>query len=269
MNVCLSRHVEPIMSKLRLDLAVVARGLTTSRELAQRLIMAGEVTVDGRVIDRPATAVAEGAEIVLKAKPRFVSRGGDKLQAALDAFRLDVRDAVCADVGASTGGFTDSLLQAGAARVYAVDVGRGILDQKLRGDPRVVVMEGTNARYVDSLPEPVSLVTIDASFISLKLILPVVRNWLTARTADAAPTDEALRRVNDVPAVVALIKPQFEAGEREVSKGRGVIRDPQVHERVLRDVFAFAEAQGWTLRGQIRSPLTGPKGNVEFLAWLT
>ena len=249
------------MSKLRLDLAVVARGLTTSRELAQRLIMAGEVTVDGRVVDRPATAVAEEAEIVLKAKPRFVSRGGDKLQAALDAFKLDVRGAVCADVGASTGGFTDSLLQAGAARVYAVDVGRGI--------PRVVVMEGTNARYVDALPEPVSLVTIDASFISLKLILPVVRNWMTKRAADAAPSDESLRRVTEVPAAVALIKPQFEAGEREVSKGRGVIRDPQVHERVLREVFAFAESQGWTLRGQIRSPLTGPKGNVEFLAWLT
>ena len=257
------------MSKLRLDLAVVARGLTTSRELAQRLIMAGEVTVDGRVVDRPATAVAEEAEIVLKAKPRFVSRGGDKLQAALDVFKLDVRGAVCADVGASTGGFTDSLLQAGAARVYAVDVGRGILDQKLRGDPRVVVMEGTNARYVDALPEPVSLVTIDASFISLKLILPVVRNWMTKRAADAAPSDESLRRVAEVPAAVALIKPQFEAGEREVSKGRGVIRDPQVHERVLREVFAFAESQGWTLRGQIRSPLTGPKGNVEFLAWLT
>lgn len=257
------------MSKLRLDLAVVARGLTTSRELAQRLIMAGEVTVDGRVVDRPATAVAEEAEIVLKAKPRFVSRGGEKLQAALDTFKLDVRDAICADVGASTGGFTDSLLQAGAARVYAVDVGRGILDQKLRGDPRVVVMEGTNARYVDSLPEPVSLVTIDASFISLKLILPVVRSWLAKPAVDAASTDEALRRVLDTPTVVALIKPQFEAGEREVSKGRGVIRDPQVHERVLREVFAFAESQGWTLRGQIRSPLTGPKGNVEFLAWLT
>lgn len=257
------------MSKQRLDVAVTTRGLTASRELAQRLIMAGEVTVDGRVIDRPATAVAEGADIQIKARPRFVSRGGDKLQAALDAFQLDVSGAVCADVGASTGGFTDSLLQAGAARVYAVDVGRGILDQRLRGDARVVVMEGTNARYVESLAEPVSLVTIDASFISLKLLLPVVRSWLAPKQSAEAPTAEEARRVRVLPGVVALIKPQFEAGAREVSKGRGVIRDPEVHARVLREIFDFAEVQGWTLRGQIQSPLTGPKGNIEFLAWLT
>ena len=257
------------MSKQRLDVAVTTRGLTASRELAQRLIMAGEVTVDGRVIDRPATAVAEGADIQIKARPRFVSRGGDKLQAALDAFQLDVSGAVCADVGASTGGFTDSLLQAGAARVYAVDVGRGILDQRLRGDARVVVMEGTNARYVESLAEPVSLVTIDASFISLKLLLPVVRSWLAPRQSPETPTADEARRVRAAPGVVALIKPQFEAGAREVSKGRGVIRDPEVHARVLREIFDFAEAQGWTLRGQIQSPLTGPKGNIEFLAWLT
>ena len=257
------------MPKQRLDVAVVARGLTASRELAQRLIMAGEVVVDGRVVDRPATAIAEGAEIVLKARPRFVSRGGDKLQAALDAFRLDVQGALCADIGASTGGFTDCLLQAGAARVYAVDVGHGILDQRLRNDPRVVVMEETNARYVEALPEPVSLVTIDASFISLKLLLPVARAWLARQTGGALPSETDVNRVRELPSVVALIKPQFEAGEREVSKGRGVIRDPEVHARVVQDVLAFAESSGWQVSGQIRSPLTGPKGNVEFLAWLT
>ncbi len=257
------------MPKQRLDVAVVARGLTASRELAQRLIMAGEVLVDGRVIDRPATAVVEGAEIVLKARPRFVSRGGDKLQAALDAFRLDVRGATCADVGASTGGFTDSLLQAGATRVYAIDVGHGILDQRLRVDPRVVVMESTNARYVESLPEPVTLVTIDASFISLKLLLPVAKRWLTTRPGGVAASADGPNRVSELPSIVALIKPQFEAGEREVSKGRGVIRDPDVHARVIQEVLAFAEAEGWVVSGQIRSPLIGPKGNVEFLVWLT
>ncbi len=242
--------------------------MTQSRELAQRLIMAGEVLVDGRVVDRPATAVAEGAEIVLKARPRFVSRGGEKLQAALEAFRLDVSGAVCADIGASTGGFTDCLLQAGATRVYAIDVGHGILDQRLRGDPRVVVMESTNARYVEALPEPVSLVTIDAAFISLKLLLPAARQWLAAAPPSETIGEDAPRVVREHPGVVALIKPQFEAGEREVSKGRGVIRDPEVHERVLRDVFAFAEGDGWVVNGHIRSPLVGPKGNVEFLAWM-
>ena len=165
------------MSRQRLDQRLHTLGLTDSREQAQRLIMAGEVLVDGQVVDRPAASVADDAAIELKSKPRFVSRGGDKLDAALEHFQIEVAGLICADVGASTGGFTDCLLQRGAARVYAIDVGRGILDQRLRTDPRVVVMEETNARYLERLPEPVQLVSIDASFISLKLLLPVVKGW--------------------------------------------------------------------------------------------
>jgi 23S rRNA (cytidine1920-2'-O)/16S rRNA (cytidine1409-2'-O)-methyltransferase len=210
--------------------------------------MAGEVTVNGQVVDKPAAAVADEARIQLKARPRFVSRGGEKLDAALEHFQIDVRNLTCADVGASTGGFTDCLLQRGAARVYAVDVGHGILDYRLRTDPRVVVMEGTIARYVERLPEPVQLISIDASFISLKVLLPVVRRW--------------------GPEAVALIKPQFEAGRTEVGRGSGVVRDPAIHRRVLGEVLDFAQAQGFAARGLLASPLRGPKGNVEFLVWL-
>ena len=241
------------MPKIRLDQRLHALGLADSREQAKRLIMAGEVLVNGQRVDRPAAAVTEASQIELKARPRFVSRGGDKLEAALAGFAIEVRDRVCADVGASTGGFTDCLLQRGAARVYAIDVGRGILDYGLRRDARVVVMEETNARYVERLPEPVSFVSIDASFISLRILLPVVKAWL--------PGPEGAE-------VVALIKPQFEAGRKDVAKGDGVVRDPAVHRRVLEEVLSFAEGQGWCVAGLIESPLRGPKGNVEFLAWL-
>ncbi len=165
------------MVRKRLDLLLVERGLAESRAKAQALIMAGEVRVDGEVAFKPAAPVEAGARLDVERGPRFVSRGGEKLEAALEAFALDVRGWVCADVGASTGGFTDCLLQRGAARIYAIDVGKGILHWKLRNDPRVVVMEGTNARHVEALPEPVSLVTVDASFISLKILLPVVKGW--------------------------------------------------------------------------------------------
>ncbi len=243
------------MPKTRLDQRLADLGLTPSREQARRLIMAGEVLVNGQPVDRPSAAVADEAAITLKARPRFVSRGGEKLEAALAHFNLEVAGRVCADVGASTGGFTDCLLQRGAARVYAIDVGHGVLDARLRADPRVVVMEDTNARYVARLPEPVSFVSVDASFISLKLLLPVIANWLPAPGGPPS-------------AVVALIKPQFEAGRKEVSRGGGVIKDPALHRRVLEDVLGFAAAQGFAVRGLRRSPLTGPKGNVEFLTWL-
>jgi len=235
----------------RLDVLLVARGLVASREMARRLIMAGEVTVGGRLVDKPGTKVPREAAIELRALPRFVSRGGEKLAAALEAFPVPVAGAVCADVGASTGGFTDCLLQRGAARVYAIDVGYGQLDYRLRQDERVVVLERTNARYLERLAETVSLVTIDASFISLRLLLPVVRGWLVPEGS-----------------VLALIKPQFEAGKREVGKG-GVVRNVAVHRRVLEEVLASAAACGFTPRGLIRSPLLGPAGNTEFLAWLT
>src|SRR5512140_543134 len=166
------------MPKMRLDLLLVERGLAESRAKAQALIMAGEVRVEGEVALKPATSVDSAARVQVEQGPRFVSRGGEKLDAALEAFAVDPRGRVCADVGASTGGFTDCLLQRGAAKVYAIDVGKGILHWKLRNDPRVVVMEQTNARYVESLPEPVSLATVDASFISLKILLPVVKKWL-------------------------------------------------------------------------------------------
>ncbi|RLC56795.1 MAG: TlyA family rRNA (cytidine-2'-O)-methyltransferase, partial [Chloroflexota bacterium] len=210
------------MAKRRLDVLLVERGLAESRTQAQRLIRAGLVRVAGQVADKPGTQVATNAAITLQARPRFVSRGGEKLEAALVRFGLDVRGWVAADVGASTGGFTDCLLQHGARRVYAIDVGYGQLDWRLRNDPRVVVMERTNARYLESLPEPVDLVTVDVSFISLGLILPMAVRWLK-------PGGQ----------VVALIKPQFEAGRREVGKG-GVVRDPQVHRRVLERVLDIA-----------------------------
>src|SRR5512136_183599 len=165
------------MQKVRLDLLLVERGLAESRAKAQALIMAGQVRVDGQVELKASAALAPEAHLEVETGPRFVSRGGEKLEAALMAFPIQVEGRVCADVGASTGGFTDCLLQHGAAKVYAIDVGKGILHWKLRSDRRVVVMEETNARYVQSLPEPVSLVTIDASFISLKILLPVVRGW--------------------------------------------------------------------------------------------
>ncbi len=166
------------MEKVRLDLLLVERGLAESRAKAQALVMAGQVRVDGQVELKSSAQITPGASLVLEKGPRFVSRGGDKLEAALQAFRLEAAGRVCVDVGASTGGFTDCLLQHGVAKVYTIDVGKGILHWKLRSDPRVVVMEETNARYVASLPEPVSLVTIDASFISLKILLPVVKGWL-------------------------------------------------------------------------------------------
>ncbi|HEX8990430.1 MAG TPA: TlyA family RNA methyltransferase [Anaerolineales bacterium] len=253
------------MTRKRLDLLLVERGLAESRAKAQALIMAGEVRVDGEVTLKPATAVEAEARLEVEHGPRFVSRGGEKLDAALEAFALDVRGRVCADVGASTGGFTDCLLQRGAARVYAVDVGKGILHWKLRNDPRVVVMEATNARHVAALPEPVSLVSVDASFISLKILLPVIKRWLLASPPASASAGKENREEGDV---VALVKPQFEAGRKDVARGEGVIRDPAVHRQVLVDVLTFAEGLGFGLRGLLRSPLRGPKGNTEFLAWL-
>lgn len=243
---------------------MVERGLSESRSLAQRLIMAGQVRVNGQVVFKPATAIAKDSKLTVDSGPRFVSRGGDKLEAGLLAWPVEVTGCVCADVGASTGGFTDCLLQHGAAKVYAIDVGKGILHWKIRSDPHVVVMEETNARFVGSLPEPVSLVTIDASFISLKVLLPVVKSWTPLRLP---PNTANLRGESEGGSIIALIKPQFEAGRKETAKGGGVIRDPDVHRRVLEEVLTFAQENGLIVRGLIRSPVLGPKGNVEFLAW--
>ncbi|MBN1661089.1 MAG: TlyA family RNA methyltransferase [Anaerolineae bacterium] len=237
--------------KERLDVLLVERGLIATRQQAQRLIMAGEVRVDERLVDKPGTRVSTDAEVAVTGSMPYASRGGFKLAAALDAFGLDVVDKVVADVGASTGGFTDCLLQRGAVRVYAIDVGYGQLAWSLQQDPRVIVMDRTNARYLESLPEAIDLVTVDVSFISLKLILPAVVCWLR-------PGGQA----------VTLVKPQFEAGREQVGK-RGVVRDPAVHRDVLRDLIDWAATQRLGLDGLIRSPITGPAGNVEFLALWT
>jgi len=248
------------MPKIRLDVLLVERGLAESRAKAQALIMAGQVRVADQVALKPATAVQADAQLAVDTGPRFVSRGGDKLDAALESFGINVTGLVCADVGSSTGGFTDCLLQRGAAKVYAVDVGKGILHWKLRNDKRVIVMEETNARYVESLPEQIHFVTVDASFISLKIIFPVVQAWVQPSPLTPLPLGEGY--------IIALIKPQFEAGKKDVARGDGVIRDPEIHKNVLMDVLSFAEQKGFSIRGLIKSPLLGPKGNTEFLVWL-
>jgi 23S rRNA (cytidine1920-2'-O)/16S rRNA (cytidine1409-2'-O)-methyltransferase len=241
------------VQKFRLDVLLTERGLAESRSQAQKLVMAGQVRVNDQVVLKPADRYAEDVTIAVDRGPRYVSRGGEKLEAALAAFQLEnLESRTCADVGASTGGFTDCLLQHGAGKVFAIDVGYGELHWKLRNDPRVVVMERTNARHVESLPEQVSLVTVDASFISLRILLPVIRGWLVEQGGE----------------VVALIKPQFEAGRQEVSRGDGVIQDPVIHRRVLTEILQFTAQEGWTVGGLIRSPLKGPKGNTEFLVHL-
>jgi len=228
----------------------VARGLAETRSQAQRLIAAGEVSIGDEVADKPGHTVPADVEVRVRAALRYVSRGGLKLAAALAAFGVNPAGWVCADIGASTGGFTDCLLQHGAARVYAVDVGYGQLAWSLRTDPRVVSIERANIRYLAALPEPVALATVDVSFIGLGLVLPRIAALL-------------------VPAgqVIALIKPQFEVGKGQVGKG-GVVRDPQLHRSAIEKVLAEAAALGLAPAGLIRSPITGPAGNVEFLAWL-
>ncbi len=250
------------MTKTRIDLLLVERGLADSRTQAQALIMAGQVRADGQVVLKSSTSFDRDVSLGVERGPRFVSRGGEKLEAALQSFQLNIEGQICADVGASTGGFTDCMLQRGAARVYAIDVGKGILHWKLRSDPRVMIMEETNARYVKSLPEIPALVTIDASFISLKILLPVVLGWF--RPASDHPGRGGIGNGE----VIALIKPQFEAGKKDVSRGDGVIRDREIHQRVLMDVLTFAGQGGIRVANLIKSPLLGPKGNTEFLARL-
>ena len=251
------------MLKIRLDISLFEQGLAESQDLAQRLVMAGKVRVDGQLAVAPSQMIKADAKLDVDSGKRFVSRGGEKLAAALDAFPVNVQNLVCADAGASTGGFTDCLLQNGAAKVYAIDVGHGILDWKLRNDPRVIVMEKTNARHVQKLDEPVGLVVIDASFISLKVLLPVIKGWFPPMFLQKTGGDKGGGKD-----VIALIKPQFEAKRKEVSRGKGVIRDAEIHKRVLDEILSFAKEKGFTLQGLIRSPIQGPKGNIEFLVWL-
>jgi len=239
---------------LRLDQALVERGLCESREKAKRAIIAGQVRVNGQVARKPSDSADESDQLTLEAPEKFVSRGGYKLEHALEHFKIDVTGQTAVDLGASTGGFTDCLLQRGAVKVYAVDVGRGQLAWKLRRDKRVNVMEKTNARELGpaKMPQPylaVDIAVIDCSFISLRKIIPAAVALLKASAT-----------------IVALIKPQFEAGKKEADKGAGVIRDADIHERVLHELQGFVQARGLKWRGVTESPLVGPAGNKEFLA---
>jgi 23S rRNA (cytidine1920-2'-O)/16S rRNA (cytidine1409-2'-O)-methyltransferase len=235
----------------RVDQALVARGLCESREKAQRAILAGNVRINGQVARKASDKVKPTDAVELTAGEKFVSRGGLKLEKGLDFFAIDVKGAIAVDLGASTGGFTDCLLQRGAAKVFAVDVGKGQLAWKLRQDSRVVVMEQTNARDLTAtnFPERPRLAVIDCSFISLRKILPA-----------------AVAIVGAGGKIVALVKPQFEAGKAEADRGAGVITDPAIHQRVLRELEDFARVHaGWNWRGHVESPLLGPAGNKEFL----
>lgn len=238
------------MAKKRLDLVLVERGLAESREKAQAMIMAGLVTVDGKAAAKAGTLVFEEEQVYIKEPLPYVSRGGIKLAHALDTFELDPAQRVALDVGASTGGFTDCLLKRGARKVYALDVGYGQLDYRLRSDPRVVVMERVNARYPFELPDRVGIAVVDVSFISLTKVLPSVEEHLTPGGV-----------------ILALVKPQFEAERGEVGKG-GVIRDPRIHGAVLGRLIVWALGRGTRLLGLVASPILGANGNREFFVLL-
>ena len=241
--------------KKRLDVLLVERGLAETRTKAQAVIMSGLVYVAGQKADKPGMSFEENAEIEVRgATCPYVSRGGLKLEKALRDFGVDPTGYVCSDSGASTGGFTDCLLQQGAKKVFAIDVGYGQLDWKIRSDPRVVVMERTNVRYVtrEQLGEPLDLSVVDVSFISLRIVLPVIKTFLKEQSGQ----------------VLCLIKPQFEAGKDKVGK-KGVVRDPAVHKEVLDDFVALTKEIGFKILGLTFSPVKGPEGNIEFLAHLT
>jgi 23S rRNA (cytidine1920-2'-O)/16S rRNA (cytidine1409-2'-O)-methyltransferase len=236
------------VTKIRLDRLLVEQGFFPTGEKARRAVMAGEVTVDGRRVDKPGKTVSSDCKIEVSKRYRYASRGGEKLADALRAFGIAVSDKKCLDVGASTGGFTDCLLKAGAAAVVAVDVGRHQLAKRLRDDPRVVILDRTNARYLtrDRLPYVPGLAVIDVSFISLEKIVPAIAGT-----------------IGDCGELVALVKPQFEAGRKDVGKG-GVVKDSRVHTKVIWNVCRMCEANGLIIHGIIESPLRGPAGNKEF-----
>ena len=241
------------MAKKRLDVAMVEQGLAESRQKAQAIIMAGQVYVNGQKVDKAGAPVTEDAAIEVRGKTlRYVSRGGLKLEKAMQLWPITLKGFICADIGASTGGFTDCMLQNGAEKVYAVDVGYNQLDWRLRTHPQVVCMERTNARYLtaEQIPQPLNFFSVDVSFISLNLILPAVRP-LMAEGGEG----------------VCLVKPQFEAGKDKVGK-KGVVRDPQVHLEVLEHFLDHAREAGFSVKDITFSPITGPEGNIEYLGWL-
>lgn len=245
--------IHKTMAKIRLDQLVVERGFAPTRTRAQALIMAGKIMLNTQRLTKPGHMLAHETPIVLEgAEHPWVSRGGMKLAHALHSFSLSPADKICLDIGASTGGFTDVLLRHGATKVYAVDVGHGQLDWSLRNDARVISHEKTNARHLshEQVPEPVQWLVCDASFISLKKVLPAPM----ALCASGA-------------VMLTLIKPQFEAGKIEVSRGEGVIRDAALHQSICADIEQWVSAQGWQVKGVTESPITGPKGNKEFLLY--
>ena len=240
------------MPKRRLDNLLLERGIVQSRERAKGLILSGDVRVNGNPVNKAGTLIDENAEIEITKDIPYVSRGGLKLEKAIKEFNINVKDKVAIDVGASTGGFTDCLIQYGAKKVYAVDVGYGQLAWKLRNDPRVVIIERKNVRYIkpSDIGEPVDIATIDVSFISLKLVLPVVKNLLKENGE-----------------IIALIKPQFEVGRGEVGKG-GIVKDEEKHKKVISEIKSFAIDSGFKVLNVTKSPIAGQKGNVEFLIYL-
>ena len=238
------------MAKKRIDIMLVEKGLAESRAKAQAMIMAGDVLADGKIVLKAGTLVNKDADVSVAEPPPFVSRGGLKLDYGLGYFGLDVRDAVVADIGASTGGFTDCLLKRGVRRVYAVDVGYGQLDYRLRQDPRVIVMDRVNARNTPDIREKLDIVVIDVSFISVEKIIPAVAGLLKEKGS-----------------IIVLVKPQFEAKRKEVGKG-GIIRQPEIHARVLGRFVKWVTDNGYRLKGMVGSPIEGASGNREFLTWL-
>ena len=238
--------------KIRLDKLLLIKKLAATRQKAQALIAAGQVMVNRQLVDKAGTMVADNSTIEIKETCPYVSRGGYKLAAALEHFNINPDGYICLDVGASTGGFTDCLLQNGAAKVYAVDVGYGQLAWKLRQDSRVLVMERTNARYLqpENLQDFIDLAVIDAAFISLKLLIPPLLSLFQKNIS-----------------IIALIKPQFEVGKGKVGKG-GVVRDPELHQEIIDDIIGFCADLGLQSKGVIPSPILGPKGNTEFLLYL-
>jgi len=238
--------------KVRIDVLITGLGLVKSRQRAQALIMAGRVVVNDHRVDKAGTKVDPQARVVVKGDLPYVGRGGLKLKGALDCFGIEPSGLTAMDVGSSTGGFTDCLLQAGAGKVYAIDVGKGLIDYSLRTDPRVVLLESVNVRYLEprAVPEKAGIVVIDVSFISLKKVLPVLQKFLAEKAI-----------------VLALVKPQFEVGKGQLGKG-GIVREPEQHRAVVEDMSSFAEAEGYAVLGTAESPIKGAKGNREFWLYL-
>jgi 23S rRNA (cytidine1920-2'-O)/16S rRNA (cytidine1409-2'-O)-methyltransferase len=244
--------------KKRLDILIFEKGLSDSREKAQRLIMAGQVFVNEKKETKSGSKFEEDAKIILIEGSKYVGRGAEKLQKAYDEFQIDFQGKVVADIGSSTGGFTDFAIQHGAKKVYAIDVGRGQLDWKLRNDPRVVVMEETNFKDVKELPDMIDVFVVDVSFISLKKILPIIKS-----------IKYKVLSIKRNTRIVVLFKPQFEAGKSIVDKTKGVIKDPKIHDKLLEDFRKWCANNGFEILGETESPIKGAKGNTEFLFNLT